>query len=140
MRRLENRTTDILTTAHKLVGFAWVVSTALVLGLGVLGRASGAVDWERVAAYDRIGSMASIATFGFGAAYVLFTSWSIKNPWVLAKWALYILAVGVSGYAITATHDQDATTLIWLAAVELTALLALMGMGVYLERTRHSGK
>jgi len=140
VRRFDNRTVDIMTVAHKLVGFAWVVSTTLVIGMAVLGTNSGDLDWERMARYDRVGSLASVATLGFGFAYILFTRWSVKNPWVLGKWALYLVAVAVSGYGIPAVRAQDATRVIVLSAIELVALLALMGMGVYLERARHAGR
>ena len=140
MRRLEDRTTDIVTTAHKLVGFAWVVSTMLVLVFVLLGMGSGEVDWTRVARYDRAGSIASVVTLGFGFVYALFTRWGVKNRWVLGKWALYLIAVAVSGYAIPAVREGQESTVVALAAIELAALLALMGIGVYLERSRHAGK
>jgi hypothetical protein len=141
MKRLSSRSTDTLTLLHKLVGLAWVVAAIGVLVLTVPALSSGRVDWGRVAMFGKVGSTASVVTIVVAFTYHLFTVWGLLGSrWLFAKWGLYLVAVGTSGYAIRATREQVVGTVVLLAAVQLAALAGSMGTGVYLERSRHAGR
>lgn len=140
MKRLGDRGTDALTVAHKLVGLAWVVSAVAVLVLVVPALGSSAAAWGRVSAFQRAGGVASVVTLLFGLVYGLWTVWGfLRNRWVAAKWALYLVAVSTAGYAMPAARARDASLVVALTATQLAAMAAAMGVGVYLERSRHAG-
>ncbi len=138
MKRLGGRGTDGLTLLHKLVGLTWLVAAVVELVLAVPALDSGPVAWGNVALFVRIASYASVVTIVTAFVYVVFTVWGLLGSrWLLAKWGLYVMAVGASGYAIRATREEAVGTVVLLAAGQLVALVGCMGIGVYLERARH---
>jgi hypothetical protein len=141
MKRLGDKGTNAVTLLHKLVGLAWLVAAVATLVLTVPARASGRVAWDQVTLWGRVGSSASVVTIVLAFAYGIFTVWGfLGSRWLLAKWGLYLAAVSASGYTIRATREQVVATVAILAAVQLVALVACLGIGVYLERARHQGK
>lgn len=138
MKRINERATDALTLVHKFVGVAWLVAALATLLFVVPG---GDIAWERVTLFGRIASAASVVTLVLGFDYALFTVWGfLGSRWLVAKWALYLVAVASSGYAIRATREQDGGLVITLAVLQVVMLAAAMGLGVYLERSRHAGR
>jgi hypothetical protein len=140
MKRLGDKGTTTLTLAHKLVGLAWLVAAIAVLVATVPSLSSGRVSWDQVALWGRVASSASVVTIVLAFAYGVFTPWGfLGSRWLLAKWALYLLAVSASGYTIRATREEAIMAVALLAAVQLVATGACMGIGVYLERSRRAG-
>lgn len=141
MARIGDKGTDVLTLVHKLVGLAWVIAVAAMLVFVWPGLSSKAVEWTRLATLARVASTASVATLVLALLYGLASVWGFfGSRWLLAKWALYLVAVSASGYAVRATREETTGTLAALAAVQLVSLLVSMVVGVHLERARHAGK
>lgn len=140
MKRVGDRGTYALTLLHKLAGLAWVVAAVAVLVLTVPPLASGQVAWSLVAAFGRAGAIASVLTLALALGYGVLTVWGfVGSRWLIVKWALYLLAVAASGYAIRATREESVTTVVLLTAIQLPALVTAIGVGVFLNRSRQAG-
>ena len=102
---------------------------------------SGSVDWGRVSAFQTVASASSVATLIVGLAYGLFTAWGfVRFRWMIAKWALFLIATGFGGPSISAARSRSTSVLIALTAVEIGALMLCGALGVFLEQSRHSGR
>jgi hypothetical protein len=140
MKRLDDRGLDALTFVHKLTGLVWLVASLGVLAFTVPSIGSGDVAWHRVALLGRFASSASVVTLVLAVAYGVLTVWGfLGSRWFLAKWGLYLVAVGASGYAIRATREEAVGLLVVLASVQLLSLGSAMGIGVHLVRSRRKG-
>jgi hypothetical protein len=141
LKRAGQRGTDRLTLLHKLVGLVWVVSAAGVLVLTLPGLRDDQVAWNLVLSIGRVASVASVLTLVLAIVYGLFTIWGfLGSRWLLAKWALYLVAVAASGYLIRAAREQDATVVVLLAVVQIAALVPAGALGWSLTRARNAGR
>lgn len=140
MKRLGDRGLHVLTLIHKGIGVGWALAVSGVLVLGIAGLASGQVAWGVVTILTRVASTASVLMLALGLAYGLFTIWGFTGTrWLIAKWALYLLAVATSGYTISATKGRALAMLLAIASVQLASLAAAMSIGLRLERARRAG-
>jgi hypothetical protein len=141
VKRLDDKGLHVLTLVHKGIGVGWALAVSGVLVLGVLGLALGGVQWGAVTILTRIASTASVLMLVLGLTYGVLTTWGFTGTrWLMAKWALYLVAVATSGYTISATKGRTLAMLLFLAMVQLLALAAAMSIGAHLERSRRAGR
>jgi hypothetical protein len=142
VKRLAENSVDLLTVAHKLIGAAWVVCAIVVLVFVVPVRAGGgdAMLWSRIVLVQRIAAYCSVATLLVGFAYGIWTTWGFfRYRQVVGKWVLFLGATAFNGPTIIYARAHLAGPIIALTLAELVVLAASMGLGVYLERARHTG-
>jgi hypothetical protein len=141
VKRLGDKGLHVLTLVHKGIGVGWALAVSGVIVLGILGLASGQVAWGVVAILTRIAATASVLMLVLGLTYGVLTIWGFTGTrWLMAKWALYLVAVATSGYTITATKGRTLSLLLALGVVQLAALAAAMSIGAHLERSRRAGR
>jgi len=145
MRRIAGKGIDAVTLVHKLVAVVWVVGALGVLVLAVpvthYAASDSSVTWARIVGFQDVASASSVAMLLVGLVYGVWTTWGfLRNRLVILKWVLFLAATGFGGPSISAARSHSATGVIVLTALELVVLVAAGAVGVYLERSRHSGR
>jgi hypothetical protein len=143
MKKLGGKSIGAVTILHKLVALVWVASVIAVLVLVVPmahSSAGGAGSvWASVGTLGSVASTSSVVMLLIGLVYGIWTPWGfIRNRWVIAKWVLFLLATGAGGPSISAAVAHSTGAVIALTAVELVALLAAGGIGIFLDRSWRS--